>query len=94
MFLLQDTIVALDGLTKYAQQTRTDSLALDIDINALDEAYAFKITDQDRLKSRQLPLKTLAGHVGLGLTGTGCALAQVQTAHLCLEPGTNRMNFS
>ncbi|KAH1001220.1 hypothetical protein HUJ04_013457 [Dendroctonus ponderosae] len=76
-----DTIVALDGLTKYAQQTRTDSLDLHVHVTALNKSRGFKIADQDRLTSRQLPLHPLEGRVGLSLTGTGCALAQLTSSY-------------
>ncbi|KAH1006159.1 hypothetical protein HUJ05_006923 [Dendroctonus ponderosae] len=62
-------------------QTRTDSLDLHVHVTALNKSRGFKIADQDRLTSRQLPLHPLEGRVGLSLTGTGCALAQLTSSY-------------
>ncbi|XP_044265167.1 alpha-2-macroglobulin-like isoform X2 [Tribolium madens] len=76
----QDTVVALDALTKYSQffNHKTD---IKINIVALDSNHNFRITDTDRLKSKKIPLKNPANQVRIEVQGQGCVLVQAITSY-------------
>nr|XP_008195453.1 PREDICTED: pregnancy zone protein [Tribolium castaneum] len=76
----QDTVVALDALTKYSKflSHKTD---ININVVALESAHNFVMTDKDRLKSKKIVLKNPANKVRVEVQGQGCVLIQAITSY-------------
>ncbi|CAG9766184.1 unnamed protein product [Ceutorhynchus assimilis] len=73
----QDTIVALDALTKYAEVIHSDDIDLTINLEAHQESQIFILKKNNRLKSKLVQLQSKDGEVKLQLSGVGCVLTQL-----------------
>ncbi|KAJ8911706.1 hypothetical protein NQ315_013168, partial [Exocentrus adspersus] len=73
----QDTVVALDALTKYTTFISFKKLDLQITANVNNETKIVKLKREDKIKSKQFPLNNNNTDVKILVTGQGCVLAQV-----------------
>lgn len=73
----QDTVVALDALTKYSALLSSQKLDLNITMNAKDQTQITKMKENDRLKSKRMILKDANNRVTVQVEGAGCVLVQV-----------------
>ncbi|XP_074042577.1 alpha-1-inhibitor 3 isoform X2 [Leptinotarsa decemlineata] len=73
----QDTVVALDALTRYLGMVKSEYLNLNLDVETTYGKQNLMISDSDVLKSRRINLKQNSGQVTIKIRGNGCVLAQV-----------------
>nr|CAD7413816.1 unnamed protein product [Timema poppensis] len=74
----QDTVVALEALTKYAMAIPSRGTHLSVLVAATDLEHVFHIRQHDRLLLKQRWLPTLPTQVEVVAEGEGCALIQVK----------------
>nr|CAD7395574.1 unnamed protein product [Timema cristinae] len=72
----QDTVVALEALTKYAMAVPSRGTHLSVLVAATDLEHVFHIRQHDRLLLKQRWLPTLPTQVEVVAEGEGCALIQ------------------
>nr|CAD7461328.1 unnamed protein product [Timema tahoe] len=72
----QDTVVALEALTKYAMAVPSRDTHLSVLVAATDLEHVFQIRQHDRLLLKQRWLPTLPTQVEVVAEGEGCALIQ------------------
>ncbi|KAK9891011.1 hypothetical protein WA026_013344 [Henosepilachna vigintioctopunctata] len=72
----QDTVVALDALSKYSAAIASTEINLDIEINAERQHLNYKIRNEDRLKTKKIALKTVNNEISVRIRGEGCLLVQ------------------
>ncbi|XP_050293499.1 murinoglobulin-1-like [Anthonomus grandis grandis] len=78
----QDTVVALDALTKYANYIKTSNVNLHVHLQTHTETHEFSLSDRDRLMARQIPLSSLdSNELKVHLSGSGCAFIQSTTSY-------------
>lgn len=72
----QDTILALEALSKYAASLSNDKtdIAIKIKADGLDQPLA--VTDADKMVLKQIPLPKLPTDVEVTTSGAGCVLLQ------------------
>lgn len=73
----QDTVVALEALTTYAEYIQAHVLDLTVDLKTSNERHLVTLTQSDRLKARRIPLKMSCGQIEVAVSGRGCALVQL-----------------
>jgi hypothetical protein len=76
LFLFQDTVVALEALTKFATTLPRSENGLSVVVTAAELEYTFHIREHDRLLLKRQPLPVLPTQVELDAIGEGCALIQ------------------
>lgn len=88
----QDTVVALNAITKYALLVRTKDANLRVNITADNEEYEVTINAKDRLKTKQQIIKELPNNVDVMIEGKGCVLVQAHV-HYNLDHVTSSEAF-
>ncbi|XP_063921503.1 pregnancy zone protein-like isoform X2 [Zophobas morio] len=72
----QDTVVALEALTKYSSMMRHKTTNLNISVKASDQQFIFKFNEENRLISQNTVLKKANSSVEISIHGQGCILTQ------------------
>lgn len=75
-FITQDTVVALDALSKYSTIIR-DKPNIAIHFAASGQERDLTISDEDQIKVNTFNLREAADTVYMKVSGKGCVLAQV-----------------
>lgn len=85
---LQDTIVALQALARYATLVYQGGVNISVDMieKAKDSIGKFNIDDYNTLVLQSKPVKNLPTTLEARVTGTGCAMIQVYCLLLLLLP--------
>jgi hypothetical protein len=85
---LQDTIVALQALARYATLVYQGGVNISVDMieKAKDSIGKFNIDDYNTLVLQSKPIKKLPTTLEARVTGTGCAMIQVYCFLLLLLP--------
>lgn len=76
MFQFQDTVVALDALSKYSVVV-SEKPNISLHFTATGQEKDFNININDQIKVVTYPLKQAEDTVHLKIQGKGCVLAQV-----------------
>lgn len=91
----QDTVVALDALSRYLHSVESRNLNLLIQLKTTDGEHNFTLTNTDSLKSRRVPMKENNGTVSIRIDGSGCLLVQViQTFNFKVIPRNEAFRFA
>ncbi|XP_076257908.1 alpha-1-macroglobulin-like isoform X1 [Rhynchophorus ferrugineus] len=78
----QDTVVALDALTVYAEYIHPSTLDININIETAEERHSIALTSADKIKGKKMPLRITEGKLDISISGVGCVLIQlIQTYH-------------
>ncbi|RZC36886.1 pregnancy zone protein-like, partial [Asbolus verrucosus] len=85
----QDTVVALDALSRYSYFVSSKQLNMDIALEASEQNYQFKIKSEDRLKSKKVDLKQTDTFVKINVQGEGCLLAQALNSYYLKQKPSN-----
>ncbi|KAK4885470.1 hypothetical protein RN001_001741 [Aquatica leii] len=72
----QDTVVALDAITKYAILIYSSATDLQVNLTVGKKEYEIIINANDRLKTKEQIVKELPNNVSLTIEGKGCVLVQ------------------
>lgn len=72
----QDTVVALDALTRYALVSSSEDTNITVTIGTNAKQYIYRITNRSKLKTKQLTLTKFTKFIKFKLEGTGCILVQ------------------
>ncbi|KAF5301333.1 hypothetical protein FQA39_LY10731 [Lamprigera yunnana] len=72
----QDTVVALDAITKYALFTQSAATDLHVNLTVGKKEYQMSINANDRLKTKEQNIKQLPNDVFILIEGKGCVLIQ------------------
>lgn len=80
-FSFQDTVVALEALTKYAITLPRSESGLSVVVTASEMEHTFHINEHERLLLKRQPLPVLPTEVEVDAVGEGCALVQVGCTH-------------
>ncbi|XP_044745841.1 pregnancy zone protein-like [Coccinella septempunctata] len=72
----QDTVVALDALSKYSIAISSRKINLDIQVQAERQNLNYQIQDDDRLKTKKITLKATDNEINVRIRGEGCLLVQ------------------
>ncbi|KAJ8928546.1 hypothetical protein NQ314_018884 [Rhamnusium bicolor] len=83
----QDTVVALDALSKYSSLVSSKRLDLNINVETNDKSQKVSLSDGDKLKSKIIILDRNTINIKIIVEGQGCVLAQaIQSYHLMHIP--------
>jgi hypothetical protein len=82
MYVLQDTVVALEALTKYAVMLPRSENGLSVVVTATEMEHTFRIHEHERLLLKRQHLPVLPTQVEVDAVGEGCALVQVSPIHI------------
>ncbi|KAK5647506.1 hypothetical protein RI129_002398 [Pyrocoelia pectoralis] len=72
----QDTVVALDAITKYALLVHSSKTDLHVNLTLGQKEYEIIINSKDRLKTKEQVVKELPNKVNIAIEGKGCVLIQ------------------
>nr|CAH7731884.1 unnamed protein product [Callosobruchus chinensis] len=73
----QDTVVALDALSRYAKIVKSRKLNLNVHVEAGKHKQNFTLRSEDPLKSKAISVHDESTDVNVAVRGEGCVLAQV-----------------
>ncbi|XP_057663617.1 pregnancy zone protein-like isoform X1 [Diorhabda carinulata] len=91
----QDTVVALDALSRYLHSIETQNLNLLIQIKTPEGKQNLTLTNTDSLKSRKVPMNEKNGTVSVRIDGSGCLLVQIiQTFNFKIIPRNEAFRFA
>lgn len=82
-FYFQDTVVALDALSKFSVTAGMKPNAK-VQLLAVNQDEEITIGDEDRLKTKRIDLKEADNTIHLRISGQGCLLAQVRISNYTL----------
>ncbi|XP_069843797.1 alpha-2-macroglobulin-like [Dipodomys merriami] len=90
----QDTVVALQALSRYGAATfsRTGK-AVQVSVQGLDFSEQFQVNDQNRLVLQQAALPRVPGQYKLSVSGQGCVFIQTSLRYNIL-PGKEDLPFT
>ncbi|CAG9820997.1 unnamed protein product [Phaedon cochleariae] len=77
----QDTVVALDALSRYSRLIQTNNLNMRIHIETEYGEQNLTITNSDSLKSKRITLKPTTGELDVNVYGNGCVLVQITQSY-------------
>lgn len=72
----QDTVVALNALTKYSTAISSKKINLDIQVQAKRQNLNYQMQNEDRLKTKKITLKETDNEINVRIRGEGCLLVQ------------------
>ncbi|XP_028141182.1 pregnancy zone protein-like isoform X1 [Diabrotica virgifera virgifera] len=91
----QDTVVALEALSRYLRLVESKHLNLVIYMEKPEGNHNLTITNSDMLKTRRISMKEKNGTISVKVTGTGCVLIQViQSFNLKIVPKNEAFKFA
>ncbi|CAH1996547.1 unnamed protein product [Acanthoscelides obtectus] len=73
----QDTVVALDALSRFAKIVKSRSLHINVHVEAGRHKQNFTLQSNDPLKSKAISVHDESTDVNIAVRGEGCVLAQV-----------------
>lgn len=76
LLCLQDTVVALDALSKFSTAASMKT-KVKVRLLAVNQDQEITIGDEDRLKTKKIDLNEADNTVHLSISGQGCLLVQV-----------------
>ncbi|CAH1996552.1 unnamed protein product [Acanthoscelides obtectus] len=81
----QDTVVALDALSRFAKIVKSRSLHINVHVEAGRHKQNFTLQSNDPLKSKAISVHDESTDVNIAVRGEGCVLAQVYAMTSNLE---------
>lgn len=81
----QDTVLALQALSKYASYIYEDGLDLTVKLSGKQLATKFKVDDTNSLALQTADIKALPNEVNITTKGVGCALIQLNVRYNMYE---------
>ena len=77
LFILQDTVVALQALAKYASLTYVGESSLQLEVKGPGIDHMFYVNQANRLLYQSMSARAGQGDIVFSLSGQGCAMLQV-----------------
>ncbi|KAJ8938252.1 hypothetical protein NQ318_001785, partial [Aromia moschata] len=81
----QDTVVALDALTKYFRLVRSRNLNITINVESKKQKQRVTFEEGDRMKSERIPLENGTDEVKIIVDGEGCTLVQIVHSYYLMQ---------